>query len=273
MIRRAAVAGQFYSGSVGGLMEEVQACIDKDAQRVDALGAVCPHAGFMYSGRVAGAVYSRINPPDTYIIIGPNHHGLGSDFSIMTDGVWRMPFGEVRVDSLLAKEVFKRSKHLSDDPFAQEMEHSIEVQLPFMQYFKKDFEIVPISLRHYEPEDSFLGICQEIGKAIAHAVAQTRCKVTIIASTDITHYQPQKVATANDKVVLDAILALDEVRLFKDVQRKRISMCGFAPAAAMISACRELGAKRGSLVKYMTSGDITGDFSSVVGYGGALITL
>jgi len=273
MIRRPAVAGQFYSGSVSGLKEEVEGCIEPGLQKKDALGVVCPHAGFMYSGKVAGAVYSRINIPDTFVILGPNHHGVGADFSIMTEGVWRMPFGEVKVDSLLGKEIFKRTGHLKEDPFAQEMEHSLEVQIPFMQYFSKDFQIVPISLRHFAPEKNFLKICEDIGAGIASAISSQKSKVTIVASTDLTHYQPQEVAQRNDKAALDSILAMDAERLFSEVRKKDISMCGFAPVAATLTACKRLGAKKAEIIKYMTSGDTTGDYSAVVGYGGAIISI
>ncbi|MFH1054897.1 MAG: AmmeMemoRadiSam system protein B [Candidatus Altiarchaeota archaeon] len=271
MIRRPAVAGQFYSGSTRGLMGEVGSCIESGVQKVDALGIVSPHAGLMYSGKVAGAVYSRINMPGTFIIIGPDHHGLGAEFSIATEGVWRTPLGDVQVDSLLAKEVYKHSKHLKVDPFAQEREHSLEVQVPFMQYFSKDFQIVPINLRHYAPDDSFLRICEDIGNSIADVVSKVNMRVTIVASTDLTHYESQDAAKKNDKAALDAILALDAKRLFKEVGDRDISMCGYAPVAAMLTACKRLGATKAELVKYMTSGDTTGDYSAVVGYGGVIV--
>jgi len=272
MIRNPAVAGQFYPGSVRGLVEEVRSCVEPDAVKTDAFGLVCPHAGYMYSGKVAGAVYSRINMPDTFIIIGPNHYGLGSDFSIATAGVWRTPLGEVRVDSLLASEILKNSKHLDEDPFAQEREHSLEVQIPFMQFFSKEFQIIPINIRHYEPDESFLQMCRDIGSGIARVVSGAGCKVTVVASTDFTHYEPQSVAREKDMAALDAIVALDATRLFRVVRERDISMCGFAPVAVTITACKLLGAKKAQLVKYMTSGDTTGDYSSVVGYGGVIIT-
>jgi MEMO1 family protein len=272
MIRNPAVAGQFYSGTVRGLDEEVEGCIERGVTQSDALGAVCPHAGLMYSGKVAGAVYSRIRPPDTYVMLGPNHYGTGADFSIMTEGVWRMPFGDVRVDSLLAKDIFKRSKNLEEDQFAQSREHSLEVQVPFMQHFSKDFQIVPISLRHYEADEAFLRICEEIGQAVSGAVKGVKSRVTIVASSDLTHYAPAKSAKTNDERALKAILALDAARLFREVRENDISMCGYAPIAATLTACNMLGASKAELVRYMNSGDTTGDYSSVVGYGGVIIT-
>jgi MEMO1 family protein len=272
MIRAPAVAGQFYSGSIAGLKAQVDGYVKKIGERVDALGVVCPHAGLMYSGMVAGAVYSRINIPDTFIMLGPNHHGLGPDFSIMTEGVWRMPFGDVRVDSLIAKEIFKNSKHLEADQFAQDREHSLEVQLPFMQYFGRDFQIVPISLRHYDADDGFLNICEDIGHGMAKALSSVRSKFTIVASTDLTHYQALDVAEENDKAALDAIVSMDVKKLFKEIREREISMCGYAPVAAMLTACRDLGASKGRLIKYATSGEVSGDYDQVVGYGGVIVT-
>jgi MEMO1 family protein len=271
MIRRPAVAGQFYSGSVSGLKEQVEDCIEKVDKKIDALGVVCPHAGLMYSGKVAGAVYSRINVPDTYVMLGPNHYGNGAEFSIMTEGVWSMPFGEVRVDSIIAREIFKHTKHLEEDQFAQEREHSLEVQIPFMQYFGRDFQIVPISLRHYDADEHFLSICEDMGHGMAKALSKVGSKVTIVASTDLTHYQPKNIAAQNDKAALDAMAVLDAKLLFRQIRERKISMCGYAPVAVMLTACKDLGAKRGSIVRYMNSGDATGDYSQVVGYGGVIV--
>ncbi|MFH0861978.1 MAG: AmmeMemoRadiSam system protein B [Candidatus Altiarchaeota archaeon] len=271
MIRSPAVAGQFYSGSVSGLKEQVEGCLEDVKDKVPALGVVCPHAGLMYSGKVAGAVYSRIRMPDTFVMLGPNHFGLGPDYSIMTDGIWRMPFGDVRVDPIVAKEVFRHSRHLEEDMFAQEREHSLEVQLPFMQHFSRDFQIVPLCLRHYEPDDGFLRVCEEIGHDIASALKALKCSCTIVASSDLTHYQSREVANENDMAALDAVAALDAKRLFREVREREISMCGYAPVAAMLTACRDLGARKAELVKYLTSGDVTGDYGQVVGYGGMIV--
>ncbi len=271
MIRQAAVAGQFYSGGMKALTEEVQSHMESEAEKSDALGIICPHAGLMYSGDVAGAVYSRINPADTFIILGPNHYGVGADFSIMTDGVWVNPLGEVRVDSLLAKEIFKHTPHLEEDPFAQQREHSLEVQVPFMQHLSEDFQIVPVSVRHYAPDDGFLKVCVEIGESVADVISKVDAKVTLVASTDLTHYEKQEVAEENDRAALDAITVLDPEKLFREVRDRGISMCGYAPVAVVLAACKSLGARKGELVKYMTSGDTTGDYSSVVGYGGVII--
>jgi len=271
MIRNPAVAGSFYYASKTALREQVEACLDLKAKKEDACGIVVPHAGFMYSGKVAGSVYSSIAMPDTFVILGPNHTGLGGDFSIITSGVWRMPFGDVRIDADLAESIIKHSKVLETDDMAHASEHSIEVQLPFMQYYSDAFQIVPIAVRHYPPDDSFLQACFDVGGAVAQAVKKTKEKVVVVASTDLTHYESQKTAEENDKAALGAILALNAPQLFKDVRERNISMCGYGPAAVTLTACRSLGCTKTRLVKYMTSGDVTGDRRHVVGYGGVVI--
>jgi len=270
-LREPAVAGQFYEGDPTRLIKQIEGLIDWDRERVTAKGMVSPHAGLMYSGRAAGAVYSAIEGADTFIILGPNHQGLGSDFSIMTEGVWDGPIGRVRVDTDLAREIFKRSKYLADDPLAQSKEHSLEVQLPFIQYFFPDAQIVPISMSHYSPDDRFLEVCEQTGDAIAAAIGEFRHKVTIVASTDLTHYEPADRARENDRAAIDAIIAMDAEGLFRQVGERGISMCGYGPVAAMLFACARLGAKDARLVKYMSSADITGDRSSVVGYASLIV--
>jgi MEMO1 family protein len=272
MIRLPAVAGQFYEGNARALKRQVEDCIDAGAKKVDAIGAMCPHAGLMYSGKVAAAVWGRMVMPDTIVLIGPNHHGLGPDFGIMTEGAWRTPLGDVRVDSDVAREVYKRSRHLEVDQFSQQREHSLEVQLPFIQYFSPSCQIVPISMKHYEADDSFLRICEAIGEGVAKGLDAVKSKVMVVASSDMSHYEPQKTAQSNDQAALDAIVALDGKRLFREVRERGISMCGYAAVAAMMASSRLRGAKGAQLVKYMTSGDSTGDYSQVVGYGGVLVT-
>ena len=253
------------------LMEQIAGCVNPKARREAVCGVVVPHAGFSCSGKVAGAVYSRIEMPDTFVILGPNHSGWGADFSIMTSGVWRMPLGDVRIDSELAESILKHSRLLKSDELSHRREHSIEVQVPFMQYFGEGFQIVPISVRHYLPMEPYLSACTEVGNAIAEAVKKTKQKVVVVASTDFTHYESQGTAEKKDKLALDAILALDEKRLFKEVLENEISMCGYGPAAAALTACKKLGCTKAKLVGYATSGEVTGDYQHVVGYGGVTI--
>ena len=267
MIRQPVVAGQFYPGSASQLEAMIETLVDEKAEKQDVIGLVSPHAGYIYSGPVAGAVISRIKFKDTFIIIGPNHSGMGKPLSIMTRGKWKTPLGEVEIDSELGKQILATSSHLQEDDIAHQYEHSIEVQIPFLQYFKSDFRIVPIILG-YAGGDTY----KEIGRAIAKAVRELNREVVIIASSDMTHYEPQESAQKKDTQAINAILALDEDELLRRVDELNISMCGYAPTASLISAAKELGAKSAELVKYQTSGDTTGDYSAVVGYAGIIIT-
>ena len=267
MIRQPVVAGQFYPGSASQLEAMIETLVDEKAEKREVIGLVSPHAGYVYSGPVAGAVISRIKFKDTFIIIGPNHSGMGKPLSIMTRGKWKTPLGEVEIDSELGRQILATSSHLQEDAIAHQYEHSIEVQIPFLQYFRSDFRIVPIILG-YAGGDT----CKEIGREIAKAVRELNREVVIIASSDMTHYEPQESAQEKDTQAIDAILDLDEDELLRRVEELDISMCGYAPTASLISAAKELGAKSAELVKYQTSGDTTGDYSAVVGYAGIIIS-
>ncbi len=266
MVRRAVVAGQFYNGTKESLREQVKKYIDEKMEKEEVIGALAPHAGFMFSGQVAGAVYSRIIFPETFVILGPSHTGAGHPCAIMTKGIWQTPLGEVEIDSDLACKILASSKSLREDERAHSYEHSIEVQLPFLQYLGKDFKFVPICLGHLDLET-----CRDIGKAVAKTIKEGKKKVVIVASSDLTHYEPQEEANKKDKIALDTVIKLDPEELFSKVEELRISMCGVIPTTIMLIASKELGAKKGELVKYMTSGDVIGDYRQVVGYGGALI--
>ncbi len=266
MIRQPVVAGQFYPDSPSQLKEMIKGMVDDQAEKEEVIGLISPHAGYIFSGPVAGATISRIKFKDTFIIIGPNHTGMGRPLSIMTEGVWKTPLGEVEIDSELAKQILATSNYLEEDSVAHQYEHSIEVQLPFLQYFKTDFKLVPIILSF-----STGATYKEIGKELATAIKDLNRQVAIIASSDMTHYEPQESAQWKDTQAIEAILDLNEDELLKRVDELRISMCGYAPAVSLISAAKELGAKRAELVRYQTSGDTTGDYSSVVGYAGVII--
>ncbi|HEY41905.1 MAG TPA: AmmeMemoRadiSam system protein B [Dehalococcoidia bacterium] len=266
MIREPVVAGSFYPGKADQLRSMLEQLVDVAVAKEDVVGALMPHAGYQYSGVVAGAVISRVRFTDTFVIMGPSHTGLGEPFSIMTEGVWRTPLGEVAIDDELGKKILSLSRFLKEDHVAHLQEHSVEVQLPFLQFFKPDVEIVPIVLM---PAD--VAAYQEIGQAIAGAIGELGREAVIIASGDMTHYEPQKVANEKDRQGIEAMLGLDEVELLIRVRRQGISMCAYAPAAVMIAAAKELGAGGAELVRYQTSGDTTGDYSAVVGYAGIII--
>ena len=266
MIRNPVVAGQFYPASPPQLRAMIETLVNEKAAKEEVIGLVSPHAGYMYSGPVAGAVFSRIKVKDTFIIMGPNHTGMGKPLSIMTQGTWRTPLGEVEIDSELGNKILAISKYLTEDRVAHEYEHSIEVQLPFLQYFKTDIKIVPIVLG-YASSVTY----KEIGKEIAKAIKELNKEVVIIASSDMTHYEPQESARMKDGKAIEAVLDLNEDELLRRVDELNISMCGYAPTVSLISAAKELGATGAELVRYQTSGDITGDYSSVVGYAGIIL--
>lgn len=266
MIRSPVVAGRFYAGTASSLRADIDRLVDRQAKRTRAIGVVSPHAGYPFSGPVAGATLSRIEPTPSVIIMGPNHTGMGAPFSIMTEGTWKTPLGQVQIDSALANDILDRSASLEEDTAAHEYEHSIEVQIPFLQYFNDSVTIVPIVLA---PGPG--NVYKEIGHSIADAVSAHREAVLIMASSDMTHYEPQERAEQKDAKAIEAIFALDEDELLARVKSMGISMCGYAPTTSLIAAAKRLGATQAELVKYQTSGDTTGDYSRVVGYAGVII--
>lgn len=265
MIRKPAVAGQFYPGSAAVLEREVQSYLVPGKEK-EVLGVISPHAGYIYSGHVAGAVFSCIAVPDDVIILGPNHRGMGDPFAIMAEGSWQMPNGEVAINKELAALILKNSQHITDDYRAHTYEHSLEVQVPFLQALNKDFRLVPIALTRGSWK-----VCREIGESIARAIKDYGRKVLIVASSDMTHYESDKSARQKDKLAIDHILALDPQGLLAVVHKHDISMCGVIPATITLAACEELGATHAELVKYATSGDVSGDYLQVVGYAGLYI--
>lgn len=241
--------------------------VNVDREKTDAICVVSPHAGFEYSGPVAGAVFSSVNLPDKFILIGPSHRHVQARFAIMTKGAWETPFGEVPVDEPLAKAISSQTDMISEDESAHTREHSLEVQLPFIQFLKKDMAIVPISISFYTPYEDL----EELGEAVARAVKETGDKVLIVASTDMSHYVHQDEAKDKDFKAIDQILRLDARGLYDVVNTENISMCGFQPTTSGIVAALRLGANKAELIKYQTSGDVTGDFREVVGYAGIRI--
>lgn len=265
-MRKAAVAGSFYAGTRERLRGEAADLLIRDAPRLRALAVVAPHAGYRYSGRVAGAVYSRIEFPETFVILGPNHTGLGAGAAIMTDGKWETPLGTVEIDTDLARAIQGASDILEEDHLGHLREHSIEVQLPLLQAFERPFRFVPVCLSSHE-----LATCRNVGRAVAAAVRGAGRSVVLVASTDFSHYIPHEQAQAKDRKAIGAILTIDPEGLYEVVRRERITMCGFHPTTAVLFAVKELGALEAELVQYMTSGDVTKDYGSVVGYGGIVI--
>ncbi len=236
-------------------------------QRRKAIGVVAPHAGLIYSGPVAGAVYSSIELPDTYILVGPNHTGLGAPVSLMAKGAWETPLGTVAIDEPMAALILSKSSRISEDTLAHLREHSLEVQLPFIQYFKKDFRIVPIQML-----DTRLETCLDVGKAIAEAITESAIgSVLIVASSDMSHYERAAAAKEKDYKAIHQMLNLDPQGLFRTIKDYGITMCGYGPAVAMLTAAKTLGATKAELIKYANSGEVSGDYDQVVGYAGIVI--
>lgn len=265
MIRNPTAAGFYYPASPAELKKMLAKYINKKAPKEEVVGLLMPHAGYEYSGAVAGAAISRVKFKDTFIIIGPSHSGLGKPFSVMPEGTWRTPLGEVEVDAELAQKIIELSRYAEADYGAHAEEHAVEVQLPFLQYIKPDIKIVPIILLGDEAE-----IYQEIGHAIARAVTGLKREAVILASGDMTHYEPAEFALKNDMKAVEAMLALDADELTRRYKNLRITMCAHGPVVTLITAVKDLGADTAELVKYNNSGDATGDYSSVVAYAGVI---
>jgi AmmeMemoRadiSam system protein B len=266
-------AGSFYAATSSRLNRELAGCfthkfgpgVPPSPSRQDltkTVALISPHAGYMYSGPIAATGFHYIakeGKPDTVIIIGPNHTGYGSGASVMVQGLWRTPLGDISINSCLASAIQRNSQYLDIDPIAHRYEHSIEVQLPFLQYVYDQFQLVPICMLMQDLEVSY-----DVGKAIADAVEGLN--VLIIASTDFSHYEPQPIAVQKDEKAIIAITQLDQNALLNVIQTYNISMCGYGPVSAAIIAAKRLGATKGRLLQYKTSGDISEDFSQVVGY-------
>jgi len=268
--RPPAVAGSFYEASPERLLAQVQACLaanEKAAAKERFIGAVVPHAGLMYSGHVAAALYEVAQLPRRFIILCPNHTGIGHFAAINREGEWRTPLGSVPVDTSLADALMANTKLLGEDWKAHSREHSLEVQLPFLQQLAGNFTFVPICLA--APRYAF---CEEIGNAVAEVVASRGEPIAIIASSDLNHYENQEITLRKDQSAIDAVLALDPDGLWRVVEEQDISMCGFIPTTTMLIAAKKLGAKSARLIKHATSGDINRDYSHVVGYAAILIS-
>ncbi|MFH1578079.1 MAG: AmmeMemoRadiSam system protein B [Candidatus Omnitrophota bacterium] len=268
LIRKPVVDGKFYSSSAARLKKDIEGFLDRRPEPLEAIGCLLPHAGYIYSGRVAGKTISRLKLKATAILLGPNHTGYGAPFSITTKGCWQTPLGTSEINTILAKGILDKSIYLSDDATAHAYEHSLEVQLPFLQYLREDIQIVPIAVTEGQ-----IAIYRKIGESIAATLKEsnTAKNALIIASSDMTHYEPQESAEKKDKAAIEAILDLDEARLINRVKALNISMCGYVPAVIMIIAAKLLGATSAELINYQTSGEISGDYQSVVGYAGIII--
>jgi MEMO1 family protein len=266
MIRQPAVAGYFYPEAPAELDRTVRGMTRDGSGTLRARGVVVPHAGYVYSGAVAGDVFSCVEVPERHVIFCPNHTGTGTEAAIVTRGAWRMPWGDVPVDEELAGRLLAACPLLSEDGAAHRREHSLEVQLPFLRRFRPSFRFVPVALSLLSLSD-----CRSLGEAVARIVRGDDPPPLLTASSDMTHYEPAALAREKDGRAIDRILSLDPEGLYRVVRAERISMCGLIPVTVMLFAARELGAASVRLIKYSTSGDVSGDFGRVVGYAGLAV--
>jgi len=273
-VRRPTQAGAFYEGDAEALKTQIENCflqelgprkhpkVNKAGPR-KIIGLVCPHAGYMFSGAVAAKAYYELaqdGKPDTAVILGPNHTGYGSALALMNEGVWRTPLGDVEIDSATANQIVHETRLVDVDDVAHRFEHSIEVQLPFLQYlYGSEFKFVPVCFQMQDLDSAV-----EVGKALVEVLANKNA--VVIASSDMTHYEPQGNAAAKDLAALKAVEEMDEKRFYSIIETQNVTACGYGPIAAVITAAKGLGAKEAKLLCYKSSGDVTGDYSSVVGY-------
>lgn len=270
MIRKPVVAGQFYPGTKNELEETIDSCIQhkygpgNQIQKDERIyGIICPHAGYVYSGPTACHSYKAISSknPELVIILGPNHFGVGKDVATMIDAQWETPLGLVEVDSEAAQEIANDSKYIEIDEFSHSKDHSLEVQIPMLQsMLSNEFKILPIILR-----DQSLEMAKDVGNSVAQ-IAKSR-NTMIVASSDFTHYEENSFAHSQDKSLIEPILEMNVEKFYSVLIEKRVTACGYGAMASAMTACKKLGAIKGELLSYSTSGDVMGDTSSVVGYG------
>jgi AmmeMemoRadiSam system protein B len=264
MDREPAVAGRFYVDEPRALARELDAFLASAVERVAAKGVVAPHAGYVYSGAIAGAVYGRVEIPPRVVVLGPNHTGLGRPVALWpAGGRWQTPLGAVPIAPALT-EALARGPLVEIDRAAHISEHSLEVQLPFLLRARPDVEIAALCLGPLDLET-----CEQVAATVAEAAREAGA--LLVASSDMSHYVPADVAREKDHRAIERILALDPAGLHRTVRRERISMCGVIPATVMLFAARELGASRAELVRYGSSGDVSGDTRHVVGYAGLVV--
>jgi len=267
MIRKPYVAGQFYPSGRERLRETIAALIDPQSSPPKAIALVSPHAGYVYSGAVAGAVFSSAKIPETCVILGPSHRGIDRLFAIQIRGIWSTPLGESPVEESLAARIAAATDLVEENAAAHLAEHSLEVQLPFIQYFRPGAAIVPILVSAEARYEDLVSL----GQALAEAIRQDGREILIVASTDMSHYVSQRTAEKKDMSAIRRVLALDPAGLFETVIAEGISMCGFQPTTAALVAGRGLGASKAEVIRYQTSGEASGDYAQVVGYAGIRI--
>jgi AmmeMemoRadiSam system protein B len=265
----------FYPGEKNKLTELIQDCFthpfgpgkNQEKKQSKIFGVICPHAGYVYSGPIACNSINSISSesPELFIIVGPNHWGVGRSVATMKDCKWETPLGSVEVDSESAEEISKLSQFIESDYFSHTREHSLEVQIPILQQTFSNFKILPISLINQSKE-----IAHDVGLAMSKIAKKKN--TMIIGSSDFTHYEPNDFAHEQDMALIEPILEMDVEKFYDVLQKRKVTACGYGAIASTMIACKELGATKGELLRYATSGDVTGDTSSVVGYGSIVFT-
>ena len=279
-VRRPVVASQFYEGDAEALKAQVKSCflhplgpgklpdVNLHIHPRNIMGLICPHAGYLYSGPVAAHAFSALaqdGKPDTVVLLGPNHKGYGSGLSLMRDGTWRTPLGDIEIDTAIADTILKESQVIDVDETAHRFEHSIEVQLPFLQFlYGNVFKIVPLCFLMQDYNSAV-----EVGRALIEALDKTN--TVVIASSDMTHYEPANIATEKDQAALKAVVNLDTKGFYNIIENRNITACGYGPITALLTYANGINAKA-QLLSYHNSGDVTGDYSGVVGYAAVSFT-
>ena len=268
MTRQAVVSDRFYPGDPSTLKQTLTQLIPavSDDKKQQAKAVISPHAGYVYSGAVAGETFAHVRVPETVLILGPNHHGSGEPLALGSAD-WDMPLGRVPVERELAASILRNSKVIVEDDIAHFHEHSLEVQVPFLQFLQKNLKIVPIVVSHVSYD-----ICKLAAHDLAEALREFNEPVLIVASTDMTHYESRRNASAKDHLALEQIQALNPQGLYETVVGNRISMCGIMPTTIVLLAAMELGATQAELIRYTDSGEASGDTDQVVGYAGLVIS-
>jgi AmmeMemoRadiSam system protein B len=273
-IRQPAVAGRFYPANAQRLRAEVETFTTARAKPeqtaseplIRAIGCISPHAGYMYSGAVAGALYRRLDLPHTFVILCPNHTGQGEPLAIVSHGAWHTPLGDAVIDADLAAALKEASPHLSEDSEAHRYEHALEVQLPFLQVLQPEFQFVPIAVGTTK-----FDLLSAIGEAIGKVISSRGQRTMILASSDMNHYESDDITRIKDRRAIDQVLALNPRGLYDTVRDGHISMCGYGPATIMLTASLQLGATKAELIRYATSAEVSGDRDMVVGYAGIAV--
>jgi AmmeMemoRadiSam system protein B len=267
MVRKPVVSGKFYPASAQELKKLLKGFVPEETKKMLARAVILPHAGYIYSGKVAAVTVNKILKQKRVIILGPKHTDEGLDYALWPKGAWDTPLGEVKIDEELAEKILAKGNYIKADYLAHGLEHSIEVELPFLLHFFGEFKFIPIACQVAE-----VSVYQQVATQIYEGIKLLKDEILLVASTDMTHYEPDATARKKDRAALEYIVNLDEEGLLNKVLKENITMCGVAPVAILISLVKQLGVKKTQVALYETSANASGDYNSVVGYAGVIIS-